>query len=163
MWDTSNGPDGASWWPNWNLWGGRWYLTSACGCPTYVRISEFSAFQTIMVCSRACASCDVRKGSGRWEGCVRGGDNICLDVNQPTHLLYRSPFSIYFALSKVSRLSMVNTLPTVICFPFFQHRWSPAPGTTLWAFARAGVISQNPEFGCPGGPGFSGARWMSLR
>ena len=62
---------------------------------------------------------DVRKGSGRWEGRVRGGDDICLDVNLPKHLLYRSPFSIYFALSKVSRLSMVNTLLIVTSATFF--------------------------------------------
>ena len=53
---------------------------------------------------------DVRKDSGRWEGRVRGGDDICLNVNRPKYLLYRSPFSIYFALSKVSRLNMANTL-----------------------------------------------------
>ena len=53
---------------------------------------------------------DVRKCPGRWGGRVRGGRDICLDDKLPKHLLYRLPFSIYFALSEVSRLSMVNTL-----------------------------------------------------
>ena len=53
---------------------------------------------------------DVLKGPGWWEGRVRGGDDICLDIDQPKHLLYRSPFCMYLTLSKVSRLSMVNTL-----------------------------------------------------
>ena len=52
---------------------------------------------------------DGRKGPGWWEGRVRGGDDIYFRCSLSMHLLYRSLFSIYFAPSKVSRLSMVNT------------------------------------------------------
>ena len=41
---------------------------------------------------------DVRKGPGWWEKRVRGGDDICLAINQPKHLLYKSPFFMYFTL-----------------------------------------------------------------
>ena len=53
---------------------------------------------------------DVRKARGGREERVRGGDDICLAINQPKHLLYRSPFSIYFTPSKVRWLGIVDTL-----------------------------------------------------
>ena len=76
----------------------------------YVRISEFSpllddhgVFQSMRDMRHIYLRLfDVRKGPGRWEGRVRRGDDICLDANQPKHLLYRSPFPMYFALPKVS-------------------------------------------------------------
>ena len=88
------------------------------GCPMYVRISEFSPllddhgmFQSMRVMKHIHLRLfDGRKGLGRWEGRVRGGDDICLDVNQPKHLLYKSPFSMYFALLKVRWLGIVDTL-----------------------------------------------------
>ena len=53
---------------------------------------------------------------------------------------------MYFALSKVSTMSMVNTLLIVMSFTFLaqlEYSWSHAPGTALWAFAAAGEMSQN--------------------
>ena len=71
-------------------------LPAPAGFPEYVRISEFSLllddhgmFQSMQVtkCSYLRVF-DVPKGPGGWEGRIRGGDDICLDVNQPKHLLY---------------------------------------------------------------------------
>ena len=54
---------------------------------------------------------DVLKGPGWWEGRVRYRNDIYFRCSLSMHaLLRKSPFSMYFALSKVSRLSMVNTL-----------------------------------------------------
>ena len=55
---------------------------------------------------------DVRKCPGRWEERARDGDDIFFKCESVHALLHKSPFSVYrdFALSKVSRLSMVNTL-----------------------------------------------------
>ena len=91
-------------------------------------ISEFSLllddhgmFQSMRVLKRIRLRLfDVRKGPGRWEGRVRGGDDICLDINQHQHLLYRSLFSMYFTPSKVSRLSIVNTSLIVTFATFFS-------------------------------------------
>ena len=68
----SNALDGASRWPSRDHWGGRWYVTNACGCPTYVRISELSpllddhgVFQSMRVVKRIQLGLfDVPKGPG---------------------------------------------------------------------------------------------------
>ena len=89
------------------------------GCPMYVRISEFSPllddhgmFQSIRVMKVIRLRVfDLRKGPVRWEGLVRGGDDICYRCRlSMCALLHKSPFSMYFTPSKVSRLSMVNSL-----------------------------------------------------
>ena len=49
-------------------------------------------------------------------------------------LLYRSPFSMYFALSKVSRLSMMNTLLIVTSATFL---WRRSESVARPAFIRA--------------------------
>ena len=53
---------------------------------------------------------DVRKCPGRWEERARDGDDICFKCGSVHALLHKSPFFMYFVLSKVSRLSMVKTL-----------------------------------------------------
>ena len=64
---------------------------------------------------------DLRKGPVRWEGRVRDGDDICFRCSLSMHApLHKSPFSMYFVPSKVSRLSMVNTLLIVMSFTFFS-------------------------------------------
>ena len=92
----------------------------------YVRISEFSQllddhgmFRSIRVINDIHLHLfDVRKARGGREERVRGGDDICLDVNLPKHLLYRSPFSIYFTLSEVGWLGIFDTLLIVTSATF---------------------------------------------
>ena len=53
--------------------------------------------------------------------------------------LHKSPLSMYFTPSKVSRLNMVNTLIIVTPAAFLA-----LPGTVRSAFPRAGETSRNP-------------------
>ena len=57
-------------------------------------------------------------------------------VHAPQH---KSPFSMYFTLSKVSRLNMVNTLLIVTSAAFLAF-----PGSVRSAFPRASEKSRNP-------------------
>ena len=78
---------------NWNFWCGHWYVTSAYGCPAYVRISEFSQllddhgmFRSIRVIN------DIHlhlfgmcKGPGWREGRVRCGNDFCYRCSLSMH------------------------------------------------------------------------------
>ena len=75
---------------------------------------------------------DVRKVPGWREGRIHNGDDICfkcsLSMHAPQH---KSPFSMYFTPSKVSRLNMVNTLLIVMSFTFLAPLESRAWYDTL--------------------------------
>ena len=75
---------------------------------------------------------DVRKGPGRWEGRVRYGNDIYFRCSLSIHApLHKSPFSMYFTPSKVSRLNKVNTLLIVMSFTFLAQLESCAWYDTL--------------------------------
>ena len=98
-------------------------------------LDDHGMFQSIRVMKRIHLHLfDVRKVSVRWEGRVRDGDDIYFRCSLSMCLLYRSPFVMYFALSKVSRLSMVITLLIVTSAAFFLE--PPI-------FTRVGEKSQN--------------------
>ena len=88
------------------------------GCPTYVRISEFSTllddhgmFQSVRVMKDIHLHLfDVRKGPGRWEGRIHNEDDIYFRCSLSLHQLHKSPFSVYSTPSKVRWLGIVNTL-----------------------------------------------------
>ena len=122
MWNTSNGPDGASWWLSWDLWGGRWYVTKRLQLSNVCAYFKFLVFSLLLDDHKIFQSMrvmkhihlrffDVRKDPGWWEGRIRYGHDICYRCRlSMCALLHKSPFSMYFTPSKVSRLSMVNTL-----------------------------------------------------
>ena len=66
-------------------------------------LDDHGVFQSMRVVKRIQLGLfDVRKGSGEWEGRVHCGNDICFRCSLSMRLLYRSPFVMYFALSKVS-------------------------------------------------------------
>ena len=85
-------------------------------------LDDHGMFQSMRVVKRIQLGLfGIRRGSRRREGRIHNGDDICFKCSLPMHApQHKSPFSMYFVPSKVSRLSMVKILLIVMSFTFFS-------------------------------------------